>query len=729
MDCDSNLQNLNNEIQAMSSDHLSEIGKIWQEIGFMDDSEQYQRKHKEIDYNKQILSQVLGEWLSDTKKEQKEMIQVLKKSENSIRDYCEKLKLEETDYFVKNGTLLHRSFEQNKNSEGLHKIISERTERYRLCQESERVILQRLRFSSRTDQKFVPEEANEAVPSEKTIDDFMEHVASLSEREKKREDILINIRTKCVEILIEIEEVSSNMSKFAQNFLFSTELEDLSDEFMESAKKSMEKIKILREEREEKIKDMVGKISAIIQRLEMDEEEETVPDRADLSNKNMEVCTEQLLRLEELKRASMDIMIEKTEEEIMSIEYEIYASELEKLKFERQVLGKISNKEDKLTALENRLEGLKNRYEENIELFESVRIWKECFEELKDLEEKEKDPSRLNNRGGALMKQQKAKRKLLNKMPKLERKIHETAADLGRKCPNLNGNSSVEEFLLGLQEDHEAEKYAEREAKKIEKTHQLMQESKYGVTTSVKKRGANKLIQNSAKRTKPENPILQSSVASSTKTRSTASSSRTAGSNNSLKPTVSSARARTPSKQKQTPQSTPVGRFTPGKQMSSSRVALPASSKKVSHKAGFGFKAPNMKPSSAQREKENVSPSDRFGSARVGRVTEKPKRTAKDRRSKTPDRLTRSKPAGRIFNKLPSSGMRRRSKSVSNLNTITENRFGTNKLSTIVDDSLVSLTSDQFNRDLMSQGRPDSSPFSSSFIVDKRSQHQYAQTP
>lgn len=726
MDYDSNLQTLNNEIQAMSSDHLSEIGKIWQEIGFLDDSDQYQRKYKEIDYNKQILSQVLGEWLSDTKKEQNDMIHTLKKSENSIRDYCEKLKLEENDYFVKNGTLLHRSFAQNENSESLHKLISDRTERYRLCQESERVILQRLRFSTRMDQKFVPEEANEAVPSEKTIEDFTEHVSSLSEREKKREDILINIRTKCVEILIEIEEVSSNMSKFAQSFLFSTELEDLSDEFMENAKKSMEKIQILREEREEKIKDMANKISAIVQRLEI-EDEEIVPDRTDLSNKNTEECREQLARLEELKRASMDIMIEKTEEEIMNIEYEIYASELEKLKFERQVLGKIGNKEDKLTALENRLEGLKNRYEENIELFESVRIWKECFEELKDLEEKEKDPSRLNNRGGALMKQQKAKRKLLNKMPKLERKIHETATNLGRKCPNLNGYSSVEEFLLTLQEDHEAEKYAEREAKKIEKNHQLMQESKFGVnTSSVKKRGANRVIQNSAKRTKPENPNLQSSVASSTKTRSTASSTR---SNNSLKPPVSSARARTPSKQKQTPQSTPVSRFTPGKQMSSSRVALPGSSKKISHKSGFGFKAPNMKPSSAQREKENVSPSDRVGSARVGRVTEKPKRTAKDRRSKTPDRLTRSKPAGRIFNKLPSSGMRRRSKSVSNLNTITENRFGTNKLSTIVDDSLVSLTSDQFNRDLMSQGRPDSSPFSSSFIDSKRSQHQYAQTP
>merc|ERR1711920_505907 len=102
---------------------------------------------------------------------------------------------------------------------------------------------------------------------------------------------------------------------------------------------------------------MVNKILAIITRLEIEEDEE-VPDKSDLSKKNCAACEEQLIRLEELKKASMDVMIGKVEIEISELESQVYSSELEKLKFDRQVLGKIVCKEDKLTALEKRADSL-----------------------------------------------------------------------------------------------------------------------------------------------------------------------------------------------------------------------------------------------------------------------------------------------------------------------------------------------------------------------------------
>lgn len=152
------------------------------------------------------------------------------------------------------------------------------------------------------------------------------------------------------------------MTEFAQEFLYSTELENLSDEFMEDAKTTQQFINNLKSKREAEIAEMVVKITAIVTRLEL-EGQEGIPDKTDLTKSNLDECKEQLVRLEELKKASLGKMIAKTQEEIAELELMVYASDLEKLKFERQVLGKVGHcKEEKLNALERRADQLRQKY-------------------------------------------------------------------------------------------------------------------------------------------------------------------------------------------------------------------------------------------------------------------------------------------------------------------------------------------------------------------------------
>ena len=60
MDTDSNLSSFHDEISKISSYHLSEIGRIWKEIGYPEDSEKYQEKISEIDYNKEMFTQIFS---------------------------------------------------------------------------------------------------------------------------------------------------------------------------------------------------------------------------------------------------------------------------------------------------------------------------------------------------------------------------------------------------------------------------------------------------------------------------------------------------------------------------------------------------------------------------------------------------------------------------------------------------------------------------------------------
>lgn len=683
MSIESQVDHLKTQLDHLLSQTIADVKQIYINVGYED-------KRDTLNYQLQVATTIFTEWKKREQDDEQEMRATLSESVTTIEEACKKLYFTPTDYLVPEGSLIHRSTHQSKNAVRLTNLIEERRNAYGQCQEQERLVLERLRWSNRREEKYVPEHPNEPVPSEQTIREFTQHNSALKEREDKRETYLTSTRASCIDILSQLEDMPDDIDNFTRNFMYSTELDDLSDKFMEQAKSSHEHILFLQESRKQELLELVEKISNIVQRLQLDTED--VPCESELSKTHLEACREQLQRLEELKKASLDQMIARIEEEITQIENECYISDLERLKFERQVLEKAVNKEDKLDKLEKRAQALKTRYTEFIELYENVRKWKEAFDELQIVEERGRDPEILKNRGGALIKHAQQKRKLENRLPKLEARVYQVVDTLGARCPMLNGYTSVEEFLLTLQEEVEADKEAERDAKKVEKHQMLMHESRYGVNTSSMKRSANRPMANSAKRNK-----TGASTASSSKTSSTASSSKTSSTtrSSSRKPMAT---PRTPNNK------TPLG-------------PTPVV-RKVATRGGFGFKQPAAKrllaPSSEQRDKENRQP------GRGRQATQK--RSTKDRRSKTPDRLFNSnKPKaaiGRAFNRLPSSGMRRRSKSCQNLHKIQERPAAAHmeKL-TEIDDSLVSLTSEQFQLDLASQGRPDNSPFTSSFIA------------
>ena len=53
---------------------------------------------------------------------------------------------------------------------------------------------------------------------------------------------LTSTRAACIDILSQLEEMPDDIDNFTRTFMYSTELDDLSDKFMEQAKSSHEHI-------------------------------------------------------------------------------------------------------------------------------------------------------------------------------------------------------------------------------------------------------------------------------------------------------------------------------------------------------------------------------------------------------------------------------------------------------------------------------------------------------
>ena len=71
--------------------------------------------------------------------------------------------------------------------------------------------------------------------------------------------------------------------------------------------------------------------------------------------------------------------------------------------------------EDVLALLEGEVERWKNYYNENEELLSTVKNFLSLFYHMLELKDRDKDPSRLfNTRGGALLQEEKAKKKVRN---------------------------------------------------------------------------------------------------------------------------------------------------------------------------------------------------------------------------------------------------------------------------------------------------------------------------
>ncbi|XP_050096012.1 protein regulator of cytokinesis 1-like [Anopheles aquasalis] len=136
-------------------------------------------------------------------------------------------------------------------------------------------------------------------------------------------------------------------------------------------------------------------------------------------------------RCETLRRENMKAIVERTRTEIAEWWDRCLKSEDERARF-TTFRTHIYN-EDTLTLHEMELEDLKEYYRVNEHIFKLIAERQEMWDRMLALENKSNDPSRYNNRGGKLLEEEKERRRIGCKLPKVEQKLREACHEYETK--------------------------------------------------------------------------------------------------------------------------------------------------------------------------------------------------------------------------------------------------------------------------------------------------------
>ncbi|XP_049543191.1 protein regulator of cytokinesis 1-like [Anopheles darlingi] len=136
-------------------------------------------------------------------------------------------------------------------------------------------------------------------------------------------------------------------------------------------------------------------------------------------------------RCETLRRENLKTIVERTRAEITMWWDRCLKSEDERARF-TTFRTHIFN-EDTLTLHEMELEDLKEYYSTNEHIFKLIAERQEMWERMLALESKTNDPNRYNNRGGKLLEEEKERRRIGTKLPKVEQKLRDACFEYETK--------------------------------------------------------------------------------------------------------------------------------------------------------------------------------------------------------------------------------------------------------------------------------------------------------
>lgn len=128
-------------------------------------------------------------------------------------------------------------------------------------------------------------------------------------------------------------------------------------------------------------------------------------------------------RCEQIKKENIRNFIEKVRVEIEEYWDKCLKSDAERLRFPSYTANTFN--EDVLELHEDELRDLKMFYETNEALFNIIEERQELWNQMELLQNKESDPKRYNNRGGQLLKEEKERKMITMKLPKIEAKLIE----------------------------------------------------------------------------------------------------------------------------------------------------------------------------------------------------------------------------------------------------------------------------------------------------------------
>ncbi|KAM4573381.1 protein regulator of cytokinesis 1-like [Odontesthes bonariensis] len=320
-----------------------------------------------------------------------------------------------------------------------------------------------------------------AVPSLKQLETYHAYLDDLTKEKERRRDEFVSIKKEIIVCMDDLEhspETSFEMEVMCED----EEAFCLSNDNIATLKLLLSQLQERQVEKDLLCSGFRTKIQELWERLQIPQEDrEALSEHmVESKKKNIEALQAEVQRLEVLKMQSLKSFIEAIRAEMVLLWKRCFYSYEQQhafLPYHDDVFT-----EELLNLHEAEVVNLKNYYEDHKELFEGVTKWQENWTLYLELDRRANDPSRFNNRGGNLLKEEKQRADLQKSLPKLEKSLR-AQIDAWEQEHCKEFLVSGQKFLVYVQqqwEQHHAEKEKEKLERQLKKTKQTQEDMLYG---------------------------------------------------------------------------------------------------------------------------------------------------------------------------------------------------------------------------------------------------------
>ncbi|KAH8387925.1 hypothetical protein KR093_010342, partial [Drosophila rubida] len=284
------------------------------------------------------------------------------------------------------------------------------------------------------------------LPKPQEMCTFGEHLDRLRAEKTRRMEELFQLRT---QIKADMKVLELLPQTAADERLLSQANQCLTPHMLEMLRFMRAEMAAQVVELHERIDDMRQKVEVLWERLQETDElaMRRVREATKYSQRTFDVLSAELQRCQKLRRENLKTFIEQLRLEISKWWDLTLKSEQERKRFSNFYNDWYN--EDLLELHELELDDLKGYYNGNKEIFELFASRGEIWARMEALEAKANEPNRFNNRGGQLLKEERERKAIGSKLPKIEQQITELvqAYELRTRSPFLVYGENILEHM------------------------------------------------------------------------------------------------------------------------------------------------------------------------------------------------------------------------------------------------------------------------------------------
>jgi len=415
-------------------DKLKMVAQMWMQMGIGKT-----RREQRIAEVFELLTTVIGNIYEGEKKHLEEVIEYRDKKLKEINEFLSDLSL--NPYVIPDDVslmqlakLMHIKYEELKaiRDERMNMMTELKSTRAKLCLA---LGIQPKSFTMATN-----------IPSEDELIQLQSYISDLAKEKSKRSAKYQTLRKMIQSLFTETER--EPYDDFEKELLFGDVNQFiLSDENIRRLQALHAELEAEYSRNNEQRKTFESRLVNLWNRLEVTQTERDLflAENCGCKPSVLKSLAVEIDKYEELKRQNIGIFIGKIRPELDEWYEKCCCSDDDRESF-KPFLEDDDFSEELLEVHEKELEKWQQFYTENESVFTKLNRWKELWLKLHELESKMSDPSRFNNRGGALLMEEKERKQLHKGLPKLQKDLQA----LGKEWSDRNGGKKFKVYGIEL---------------------------------------------------------------------------------------------------------------------------------------------------------------------------------------------------------------------------------------------------------------------------------------